>query len=280
MRLSEISPVVWNVGCFTSCAATPNSEAVKTAYTYRFMYLSAGSATLTLREKSRKFKAGGILFLLPGERYRILNSDGDFSVTNIFFDFTRARICGDFPKWHLSEPEFDPELCGVIENFEDTDFFRESKLIGGARPLSGDIDGIRREATLRRGYRAEYLGVLLHKLILDVLRLSEREIKSGGAASEIAGYIEENIRLPLGAKELGERFGYSPDHVGRMMREFTGTPLHEYVLSRKIDRARLLLRETDLTVADVAQYLGFSDSSHFSRVFRRLTGTKPSDLRL
>ena len=103
---------------------------------------------------------------------------------------------------------------------------------------------------------------------------------SGGAALEIAGYIEENIRLTLGAKELGGRFGYSPDHVGRMMKDFTGTPLHEYVLSRKIDRARLLLRETDLTVADVAQYLGFSDSSHFSRVFRRFTGTKPSDLRL
>ena len=195
------------------------------------MYLSAGSATLILHENSRKFKAGGILFLLPGERYRILNSDGDFSVTNIFFDFTMARISDDFPKWHLSEPEFAQELCGVVEDFVDTDFFRESKLIGGA-------------------------------------------------ASEIAGYIEENIRLTLGANELGERFAYSPDHVGRMMRKFTGTPLHEYVLSRKIDRARLLLRETDLTVADVAQYLGFSDSSHFSRVFRRFTGTKPSDLRL
>ena len=278
MKLSGTDPVIYNVGSFTSCAATPNNESVKTAYTYRFMYLGKGKCTLILGGDSFVFRKGGLLFLLPGERYRILNSDGDFSVTNIFFDLTRARVGEKFVKWHLLESEFDERLCGEILHVEDAGIFDSSRLFDNAQSLSSSIEEIKREWAARRTFREEYLGVLLKKLLLDVASLGDR-VRTNTAAAEMIGYIEDNITLPLGARELGERFGYNIDHVGRLIRGYTQMPLHEYVLSRKIDRAGLLLRETDLTIAEVAQYLGFSDSSHFSRVFRRFTGQSPSELR-
>ena len=76
--------------------------------------------------------------------------------------------------------------------------------------------------------------------------------------------------------DLLRRTGRSYEHVCRAFREHYGIPPKAYTMRLRIERAKVLLREGAMTVADVASAVGFSHHSHFSRVFHRLAGMRPS----
>ena len=236
------------------------------------MCLTAGRCGLVL-DGERDFRAGDILFLLPGERYRILNSHGDFSVVNIFFDLTPGRS-GSIPVTHVLARDFNPELCGGRIDFEDG-LFNKSELFRNTG-LADEAERIEREFRGFRRYKREYLSLLMKKLLMELPDAAKRH---SDRAAGIAAYIDENIGAGLEAAELSARFGYHPYHINRIMKELTGLTTHEYVMTRRVERAKTLLTETDTPVGQIAQALGFADSSHFSRVFRKHTGVAPNEYR-
>jgi transcriptional regulator GlxA family with amidase domain len=69
--------------------------------------------------------------------------------------------------------------------------------------------------------------------------------------------------------------GLSTHHFARSFHETVGMPPHGYLLSRRLDRAERMLRQTQLPLSEIAAATGFSDQSHLARHFRRRTGTSP-----
>jgi AraC family transcriptional regulator len=69
-------------------------------------------------------------------------------------------------------------------------------------------------------------------------------------------------------------------HFARQFKVATGRPPHQYVISRRIERAqRLLQQDHDISLAEIATCAGFSDQSHFSHHFKRLIGVTPGRFR-
>ena len=66
-------------------------------------------------------------------------------------------------------------------------------------------------------------------------------------------------------------------HFGRLFRRRTGLSPHQYVLGRRVQRAKELLRAGRLTPAEVAGAVGFYDQSHLTRHFRRAVGVTPAE---
>jgi AraC family transcriptional regulator len=60
----------------------------------------------------------------------------------------------------------------------------------------------------------------------------------------------------------------------------TGRPLHQYVVARRVERAKRLLQEGETSLVQVAARAGFSDQSRFSRHFKRLVGVTPEQFRM
>jgi transcriptional regulator GlxA family with amidase domain len=73
--------------------------------------------------------------------------------------------------------------------------------------------------------------------------------------------------------------GVSEAHFARSFKEAFGIPPHRYLLSRRIERATALLRDTDLPITDVAFQAGWSSLGTFGRTFRDVTGESPGELR-
>jgi AraC family transcriptional regulator len=70
-------------------------------------------------------------------------------------------------------------------------------------------------------------------------------------------------------------------HFARQFKATTGLPPHQFVIARRVERARELLQGgTDLSLAEVAADAGFSDQSQFSRHFKRLVGVTPARFQL
>lgn len=71
----------------------------------------------------------------------------------------------------------------------------------------------------------------------------------------------------------------SPAHFARSFKEAFGVPPHRYLLTRRIERAMALLRETDLAITDIAFQAGWKSLGTFGRTFRDVAGESPGDFR-
>jgi transcriptional regulator GlxA family with amidase domain len=71
----------------------------------------------------------------------------------------------------------------------------------------------------------------------------------------------------------------SPAHFARAFKEAFGVPPHRYLLTRRIERAKAMLRETDLPITDVAFQTGWKSLGTFGRIFRDITGASPGEIR-
>jgi len=78
---------------------------------------------------------------------------------------------------------------------------------------------------------------------------------------------------------LYERAGVSAYHFAHLFKASTGLPPHHFVVQRRVERAKALLREGALGVGEVALRSGFASASHFAVVFRRVAGMPPREFR-
>lgn len=80
---------------------------------------------------------------------------------------------------------------------------------------------------------------------------------------------------PLSLDEIAESAGLSLRSLQRRFRKQLGVSPHVYYLNTRLNRAKQLLRQTDMTVTQVALACGFGSHSHFSTAFRKVSGRSP-----
>lgn len=80
-------------------------------------------------------------------------------------------------------------------------------------------------------------------------------------------------------ERLASVSGVSEAHFARSFKEAFGVPPHRYLLTRRIERAKALLRDTDIPILDIALDTGWNSLGTFGRVFKDVTGESPSELR-
>jgi AraC family transcriptional regulator len=95
----------------------------------------------------------------------------------------------------------------------------------------------------------------------------------------VIDYIDAHLDQDLTLAELAAVAGFSPSHFKALFRQATSTPVHRFVLERRVERARLHLLEGRLSVTEVALETGFAHPSHMARWMRRIVGKSPSQIR-
>jgi AraC family transcriptional regulator len=88
-------------------------------------------------------------------------------------------------------------------------------------------------------------------------------------------FINANLAGDPSISQLANECGLSSGYFSRAFRQATGISPHRWLTTRRVERAKELLQEPDLELADIAQACGFVDQSHFTRVFSRSEGYSP-----
>ena len=91
--------------------------------------------------------------------------------------------------------------------------------------------------------------------------------------------MDAQVFQPGPVSDLADAAGLSVYHFSRAFRQSMGTSPYQYLLARKVERAKSLLAEPGKSVADVAISLGFARQNHFARVFKKQTGISPKEFR-
>ena len=103
-------------------------------------------------------------------------------------------------------------------------------------------------------------------------RMSTRQLKT------LTQFIEANLAQKLHLADLASISGISTTHLKTLFRNSTGTPVHQYVIGRRIEYARALLSTTTMPASQVALAAGFSHQSHMATTMRRILGHTPSEI--
>ena len=141
---------------------------------------------------------------------------------------------------------------------------------------------------VRSGYDAHYLNYMATLILCEIsnqnrfqLSREENGIVNGREQlyNDIIDYVNSFINEDLKVTNIARHFGYNDKYLSRYFKKISGVSLKHYILSQKIERANFLLTDTNLTVGDISDSLGFSDYHNFIRAYKSITSMTPSEYR-
>lgn len=94
--------------------------------------------------------------------------------------------------------------------------------------------------------------------------------------SSIFSYIENNMSIKISNKLLADVAHMHPTHFIRYFKKETGQTPGDYVIQRKLERAKYLLESTELQISEISEQLGFYDTMHFSKTFKKRYSISPT----
>jgi AraC-like DNA-binding protein len=103
--------------------------------------------------------------------------------------------------------------------------------------------------------------------------------RTGGRMQQAIDYMDAHVAERLTVDDIAAAVGLSPSWFKARFRREVGMPPAEYLLRRKVERAREMLANPSLSITRIAMRLGFSSSQHFAAVIRRYTGKTPRQCR-
>lgn len=208
--------------------------------------------------------------LLPGTGWLLpANVDGEcaWDQASAFLNLsiptsTLAQVAGG-----SGVPDFDPRYA-----FDDPTATR----------IALELHAARGDDAVARMYR-ETMTLALAAHLLRAMHAAPMPATGAGVPdprlARAAALVEERLAAPLTLDDLARCAAMSPFHFARAFKAAYGLAPHQYLATRRIERAKDLLRATRLPLAEIVERVGYSNASHFGAAFRKATGTTPARFR-
>ncbi len=240
-------------------------------FCYEVSYIFSGEGIFYVDGKKYKVKQGDIFVNLPGETHRI-----------------ESGSCENFRYFYL----------GFMFNHENQDknsFFNIEKRFNSINnPIKKDRLNIYvpflcalKELRNRNEYSYVMINTYMHQILILVYRnfFSDWEYKYDykeftGTPKEIAynviNFIDNNLLQISELTEISSTLGYSYSYLSHIFKEEMGVTLQSYFADKKLQKAKGLLLEDELSITDISQTLHYESIHSFSKAFKKSTGISPS----
>ena len=282
MIFEDINPFVRYAQFLT---ITSNRQYVNIApYDYRLFFCCGGSGQIQVDGVVYEMKLGTFLFWPPGLRYSLLlnKSSKKLDLMQVNFDFTRNNSNLVDPIAPAKWRNFDPKKIIERVTFKDYPEFNSPLFIPDIQFISNPMYNMVTEFISKKNfYMARSSGQLK-----SILSLSGRFMVNARSSSrseflvnKVIQYIHTHYREEVNNQTLGEYFGYHPNHLNRLIVQHSGMSIHRYLINCRIDAAIDMLQASDLKTGEIAEAVGFRDSTHFLKYFKKLTGKNTRDFR-
>jgi len=146
----------------------------------------------------------------------------------------------------------------------------EPSAASAARPIPLDADGC---------LSLTEWGKELTASLEQLLREQEKAQREKGSMREIARYLEEHYSRDLSLQNIADHFYLSREYISRRFKQEFRENLSDYLGRIRIGKAKLLLQNPHLRIAQIAEMVGYPDEKYFSKVFKKLEGKTPGEYR-
>lgn len=176
-----------------------------------------------------------------------------------------------------------PETINLIR------FLKNSIVDLGLRPeISPEIDGVKNIIGFEEMHKILANTDTLDEIRDFVILYVQTEIlychayqknKIGEPIRLAQEFVKKNIHRQISLEEAAEHAFVSPTYFSTLFKKQTGSTFSDYVIEQRIDEAKRLLKDPSLNISEVAFRVGYADSRHFSKLFQKIVGLKPTAYR-
>lgn len=113
----------------------------------------------------------------------------------------------------------------------------------------------------------------LKKLVYNTEGINDRNT----IFEKLVAYIKENVSRMIVVRELEEEFHLAYTSINKLFLDNMGITVKNYIITVKMEYAMELIKNTDLLFSDISERIGYSDTFHFSKIFKKHTGFTPTE---
>lgn len=244
---------------------------------FELCFVERGGVEIALREKTISLAEGEIALIAPDEMHSYFSAEGNGS--RVFV------VCFSCPSPNLrliSGMKFSPDdstafcMNKIIAESQRSFKMNEKELL---ELLPMNIFGGHQSIILL----TEYLLIGLLRRLFErrggEIVLLKKEDFYPDLAEIIVAYLKSNVKNKITLSDICEHFNYSRSFICRVFKEQMGESLITYFNRLKIEESKRLLSQSELSVAEISELLGFSEAKYFGNVFKTREGITPLEYR-
>lgn len=228
------------------------------------LFVFEGSGKTVIDGKVYPIKKGDIIIYNPNTKHEESTS-AEVGLEMGFFGITNFKI-SDFPYNYLVSPEAVPVIHTGKDEYKLAFYFRQL------------IEETQRDEK----YNDLIVKYLARLVLIDILRLaniSEAKFVTNAIFNDIHKYINKNFASISSLDEICEELRVTKYYISHVFKKYMGMPPMQYITAKKIDYAKKLLQETDLSATEIGEKCGYSDHAMFFKAFKRTEGITPIEFR-
>lgn len=107
----------------------------------------------------------------------------------------------------------------------------------------------------------------------------QRKRSQANTIFQVVRYVDQEFRTRLQLQDLARKFHMNPNYMGQVFKQQTGRTFREYLNDKRVEEAKRLLRQTRMSISEVAAHSGYPNADYFVSQFKRMTGAAPSAYR-
>ncbi len=272
LSLDDFHPFVRCVGE----AKYLKQELFHKAYDYRILAFMSGNGTLEVQNSVYNTKPDEVYIISPGTRYRVISKGRqDIIVMNIDMTHNNSEIADPV----ISVPEslfFDEK---IVEIFDLSCLFGVNEVV---IKRSLQIEGRELCEKLLKAYNDRTTcadGMLLSALFSQFMYhlISEKNQRHKNLlAEEIFHYVSENYSTDLSLERTAEYFHIHPTYLNRLLNKGYNISFRQLLMKTRFSQALYLIDNTDMTVKEISEKVGFNNPGYFSSAFFKHFGYYPT----
>ena len=242
---------------------------------YELYYSIKGERYYFIKDKCYALKTGSMVFI----------NEYDIHYTAARANSSYERMVINFKKDYLKDvfANCDIDLFACFKKDVNIIEFDASEQQFIERLLSNMLT----EFQENKNGSQEYLKACLVQILITINRKCQNtpdaEVgyinSTHKTISEISGYINNNYSEDITLKTIADKFFISPCYFSRVYKKFTGLSFIDYLNSVRIKEAQKLLRNSNFSIINISEKVGFKNQTHFGRIFKKISGVSPLDYR-
>ena len=248
-------------------------EKFKKAYDSRMICVLEGEGMAEIDNEKYSAVKGSVFVIAPGTKYRVRSKKKQkIAVINFDADYTFSHITE--PVLSVDEDGFcHDEILRCADNVFLTDVYSLGKAELGLLEemyhtyLREDI-----EKTIKDFSLSAQFVYIASKIITGEKRVDN-------TATMVYNYIVDNVCEKLTAESVAKEFNYSSSYIEKLLRKSYNISFRQLIIETRLKKALWLLENTSKSCSEISLELGFYSAQHFTQMFRKKYGMKPTDLR-
>ncbi len=243
---------------------------------WNFIFVESGTAVVTVGDKNYIIESGHIIFIFPNQFHYIHSAD-DSTVSYISCSFiSDSTILLSLKNGPIrcSEKDYSYLLTALNSAYSALSLYKEVSNYNYKDTYQPQL-----AQKLQVAYNSIEIFIIIvsNNKPTETPKETHKQTRHANITAGVEEYLAERVRETISLQDTAQHFGYSVSNIQKIFKAVTGQSIIVYFNKLKLEEAKKLIAENNMTFSQIASYLGYSNPNYFSRIFKTTVGMTPTE---